>query len=216
MDNKIKIHKYLLGPIETNTYLLECIGSRKAVVIDPAGISRTAEDYIHKNNLELVYIINTHGHFDHIGGNAFFYGISGGKALVAAHKLDFGLIRAGGGSSFYGFKIDASPEPGIDASEISEIEFGNTRLQFFYTPGHTPGHISVYEPESFSLFCGDVLFAGSVGRTDLPGGSQKDLLKSIKEKLYILPGITAVYPGHGDDTTIETEIRNNPWTLRLT
>ena len=212
MAEIIKIHQYQLGLIQTNTYLLQCIDSGKAVIIDPAEKSEEIKKLIQKEGLELVYIINTHGHFDHIGGNAYFHAASGGKAAVAAHRKDFPLISSGGNSSFYGITINPSPPPEADAAELSFLEFGNIKLEILYTPGHTPGHISLYESVSSSLFCGDVLFYRSIGRTDLPGGSHETLLDSIRNKIFTLPENTAVYPGHGPMTGIKDEIRFNPWT----
>ncbi|MDX9802008.1 MAG: MBL fold metallo-hydrolase [Spirochaetia bacterium] len=203
------IKKYTLGPVQTNCYLLICSKTKKAAIIDPGDRSIEIADLISAEKYELSVIINTHGHFDHIGGNKFF---SGGKVPVAAHILEYDLIKAGGGSAMFGIESEISPDPSIDASQISEITFGETTLEVIHTPGHTQGHISLYHKESSSLFCGDVLFFRSIGRTDLPGGSQKQLLDSIRKKLYTLPGETVVYPGHGGETSIEDERKHNPWT----
>ena len=114
----------------------------------------------------------------------------------------------------FGLDCDISPDPSIDASQTDTISFGSVNLKVLHTPGHTQGHISLYHNESASLFCGDVLFFRSIGRTDLPGGSQKQLLESIRSKLYTLPGATVVYSGHGPETSIEDEIKHNPWTAQ--
>lgn len=204
------IKQYILGSVETNCWLLCDEKEKKAAVIDPGGECKQAAEFLLKEGYELCYVINTHGHFDHIEGNSFFVGLSsktsaGNKAQVAAHKLDIPLIKAGGGASLFGIKINNSPDPTIDLSDKTEITFGNTALQVLHTPGHTQGHVSLYHKESSSLFCGDVLFFRSIGRTDLPGGDYKQLIKSIEEKLFVLPDETEVYSGHGPKTTIGDE-----------
>jgi hydroxyacylglutathione hydrolase len=208
------IKKYILGPVQTACYLLCCTESRKAALIDPGDRSSEIASFLKEGNYELCYIINTHGHFDHTGGNRYFSGTSGtsGKPVpVVLHRLDMELMKSGGGASCFGLDIETSPEPSIDAAETASITFGSVTLEIIHTPGHTPGHISLYHSSSSSLFCGDVLFFRSVGRTDLPGGSQKMLLQSIREKLFALPGDTAVYPGHGPGTIIDDEKKYNPW-----
>lgn len=202
------IKKYVLGPVQTNCYLLVCEKTKKAAVIDPGEKCAAASQFISENSFSLALVINTHGHFDHIGGNRFF---CGENIPLASHRLEFERIKTGGDASFFGLGIDKSPEPSIDLSERDIIDFGETSLRVIHTPGHTRGHISLYHMESGSLFCGDVLFFRSIGRSDLPGGSQKELLESIREKLFRLPDDTAVYPGHGPYTTIGDEKKYNPW-----
>ena len=205
------IKKYTLGPVQANCYLLVCSNTKKAALIDPGDRSTEIAELISKEKYELSVIINTHGHFDHIGGNKFF---SGGKVPVAAHRLEYERIKRGGDAAMFGLDCDISPDSSIDASQTDTISFGSVNLKVLHTPGHTQGHISLYHNESASLFCGDVLFFRSIGRTDLPGGSQKQLLESIRSKLYTLPGATVVYSGHGPETSIEDEIKHNPWTAQ--
>ncbi len=205
----MKITKYVLGPVQTNCYLLEDTETSEAVLIDPGDKSSEIDSYINENKLNLKYIINTHGHFDHIGGNAFF---KKETTEIASHKHAAGLMKEGGGSSFFGLSIEQSPEPSILLNEGDTISFGSITLSVLYTPGHTQGCISLYHEKSGSLFCGDVLFFRSIGRTDFPGGDHNLLLESIKTKLYKLPDNTRVYTGHGPETVIADEKKNNPWT----
>jgi glyoxylase-like metal-dependent hydrolase (beta-lactamase superfamily II) len=203
------IKKYVLGPVETNCYLLCDEASGKAVIIDPGDRCDETIDFISKNKYKVLYIINTHGHFDHICGNKFFHNQLG--APVAAHKLDFDVITNSGGANVFGLRIDPSPAPTVDLSLSNSIVFGGVTLEVIWTPGHRPGHVSLYEKVSESLFCGDVLFYRSVGRTDLPGGNHEELIRSIQQKLFKLPGSVVVYPGHGPKTTIADEMAENPW-----
>ena len=206
----MKITKHVLGPVQTNCYLLEDKDTKDAVLIDPGDKSSEIKNYINNNKLNLKYIINTHGHFDHTGGNAFF---KTEKTEIASHALASDLMKEGGGASFFGLDIEKSPEPSIRLIKGSIISFGTQELEVLYTPGHTPGHISLYHRKSGSLFCGDVLFFRSIGRSDFPGGNHGQLIESIKKKLYTLPDDTMVYPGHGPETSIEDEKKNNPWTV---
>ena len=203
------ITKYVLGPVQTNCFLLEDEDSKEAVLIDPGDKSSEISSYISENNLNLKYIINTHGHFDHTGGNAFFFS---NKTKIASHESAADLMREGGGASFFGIDIEKSPEPSLILSDGDSIVFGSIDLKVIYTPGHTQGCISLYNKKTSSLFCGDALFFRSIGRTDFPGGNHEQLLSSIKEKLYTLPGETKVYTGHGPETVIADEKKNNPWT----
>ncbi len=205
----MKITKFILGPVQTNCYLLEDEESKESVLIDPGDKSSEINSYINDNRLDLKYIINTHGHFDHTGGNAFF---KTGKTEIASHEKAADLMGKGGGASFFGINTEQSPEPSIILSEGDTISFGSSELAVLYTPGHTQGCISLYHKQSESLFCGDVLFFRSIGRTDFPGGDHEQIIKSIKNKLYTLPEKTKVYPGHGPETLICDEIINNPWT----
>jgi glyoxylase-like metal-dependent hydrolase (beta-lactamase superfamily II) len=125
--------------------------------------------------------------------------------------LEYDLINFGGGASFFGIQSEESPEPTIDLSEMDKISIGDIALDIIHTPGHTPGHISLYHKESAVLFCGDVLFHRSIGRTDMPGGNHALLIKSIHEKLFTLPEETIVYSGHGPETRIADEKKENPW-----
>ncbi len=202
--------RLVVGILETNCYLIGCKSSKTAAVIDPGGEEDVdlILNLLQKNNLNLKYIINTHGHADHIGGNKALKANT--KALLLIHRLDaFMLIDANKnlsileGKEIYSYPADRILEEG------DEIILGSLKLSIIHTPGHTPGGISLVLNNI--VFTGDTLFAGGVGRSDLPGGSYQDLQRSIKEKLLTLSDDKIIYPGHGPSSTIGEERRTNPY-----
>lgn len=202
--------KLVVGWLETNCYLIGCKDSRKAAVIDPGGEEDVdlILNLLQENNFDLKYIINTHGHIDHIAGNKALKAKT--KALLLIHKLDAHMLVDTNKniSIFTGKEICSSPADRF-LEEGDEIILGSLKLTVFHTPGHTPGGISL--ALNNIVFTGDTLFAGGVGRTDLPDGSYQDLQKSIKEKLLILDDDKIIYPGHGPSSTIGEERRTNPY-----
>ncbi len=198
-----------LGALETNCYVLGCADSRQGVVIDPADDADEILRAIGEQRLAIRAVLVTHAHFDHIMAAAEVVEATG--APLALHRAELPLYRQGGGAFLFGFASPRLPEPGICIDEGSGIAFGSHTLEVLLTPGHAPGHVCFYEREAGALFSGDVLFAGSVGRTDLPGGDGEALLESIREKIATLPGATRVFPGHGPQTTIAEELRSNPY-----
>lgn len=210
----MKVELFVNNPWQENTYLLHD-ETKEAVLID-CGCYRDNEiekifNYISDNGLKLVKLLNTHLHIDHIFGIRYIkeeYGFS-----TCASKLDeYLLAEAPRYSEVLGLeKISEPPaiEEYINDGDI--IKFGNSELKAISTPGHSPGGMCYYNKESAVLFSGDTLFEGSIGRTDLPGGSREQLLNGIKTKLLTLPGKVKVYTGHGPDTTIEYEKFNNPF-----
>jgi len=153
--------------------------------------------------------LNTHAHFDHIMANGPMVKATG--APLAIHPLELPLLHQKGGAAMFGLSAPSSPEPDIMLAEGDTISFGQYTFQVLFTPGHTVGHVSFYEPTAGVIFDGDVLFAQGIGRTDFPGGNHKTLLTSIYEKLMVLPDETVVYSGHGPVTTIGDERVSNPW-----
>jgi glyoxylase-like metal-dependent hydrolase (beta-lactamase superfamily II) len=127
------------------------------------------------------------------------------------HPNDHVLWRAGGGGALFGFDIDPGPEPTIDFFQGQILRLGSVEFEVRFTPGHTPGHCILYMLSSNVCFCGDLIFAGSVGRTDLPGASWEQLEKSIRSQIFTLPGETRLLSGHGPETTVGEEKRNNPF-----
>ncbi len=204
------LKRLVVGALETNCYLIGCEKTKEAAVIDPGG--EEAVDLIlnllQKNNFNLKYIINSHGHIDHIIGNNLLKAKT--EALLLIHRLDADMLVDGNKniSSFMGKEI-CSPHADKLLEEGDEISLGSLRLKLIHTPGHTPGGISLVVNNI--VFTGDTLFAGGIGRTDLPGGSYQDLKKSIKEKLLVLSDDKIIYPGHGPDSTIGEERRTNPY-----
>jgi glyoxylase-like metal-dependent hydrolase (beta-lactamase superfamily II) len=204
------LKKLVIGELKTNCYLIGCKKTKKVAVIDPGGEDEVdlILNLLQKNNFDLKYIINTHGHIDHIAGNNLLKAKT--EALLLIHRLDADmLIDANKNfSSFMGKEI-CSPLADKLLEEGDEISLGTLSLIVIHTPGHTPGGISLVLNNI--VFSGDTLFAGGIGRTDLPGGSSQDLIKSIKEKLLILGDDKIIYPGHGPDSTIGEERKVNPY-----
>lgn len=213
----LKIASLTFNPIQENTYVvwddtLECI------VVD-AGNSTPREnaalrEFIDRNGLKPVLAVNTHGHFDHTLGVGFLketYGIPFALSGKDAFLLDGASVSGG----IYGINVGAMPAIDVDLDRESEIRFGHTVLRIIPTPGHTPGHVSLYEPGEGVLFTGDTLFRESIGRTDLPGGDYSWIMRSILDQLVPLGDRVRVYPGHGPETTIGHETLYNPFIVEV-
>ena len=213
----LKIASLTFNPIQENTYVvwddtLECI------VVD-AGNSTPHEDaalgeFIDRNGLKPVLAVNTHGHFDHTLGVGFVkrtYGVPFALSGRDAFLLDGAAVSGG----IYGVKTGEMPAIDLDLDGESEIRFGHTVLRVIPTPGHTPGHVSLYQPTEGVVFTGDTLFRESIGRTDLPGGDYSWIMRSILEQLVPLGDGVRVYPGHGPETTIGHETLYNPFIVEV-
>ena len=204
----MKVVRIPAGIYAANCYLVYSENNKEAIVIDPGGDVDDIMAQIESLNLNIKYIILTHGHGDHIAG------IDGLKkhinAPVAVHKDDEYLLKNGKenlSSMMAMGTIELSPDILLD--EGDEISFGDLKAKIIHTPGHTPGGISIKIEDS--LFTGDTLFAGSIGRTDFTGSSFESIISSIKDKLLIYPDDTIVYPGHGPSSTIKGERASNPF-----
>lgn len=200
-----------VGAMGANCYLYACMESKKAVIIDPGAEGKKIHRWVLEKDLVVDYILLTHGHVDHIGAVDELRGLWG-DVLVGIHADDAEMLTDGRKnlSSYFG------PEVVLKSADVlledgQELIVGNKRLKVISTPGHSPGGICFLSDEG--LFSGDTLFAGSIGRTDFPGGSLDQLLKGVKEKLLILPEDTLVFPGHGEKTCIGAEKRNNPFLI---
>ncbi len=209
MVETMEILQMPLGPLGTNCYFV-VDEHKNAVVIDPGSEAQKLIEYIQASGITLQYILLTHAHFDHIGAvesirNEY-------KVSVVAHKEEKMLLR--------------SPEHNLSRpinrrdlicpydeliEEGAQISIGLHTFEVIHTPGHSPGGVCYYEKQQKILFSGDTLFQGSIGRTDFPMGDQGQLIRSIREKLLILPEDVVVYPGHGAQTTIGQEKRSNPY-----
>jgi glyoxylase-like metal-dependent hydrolase (beta-lactamase superfamily II) len=198
-----------LGPVETNCYVVGCPETREGVVIDPADEADRILSVVRKEGLAIRAVLVTHAHFDHVMAAAEVVAATG--APLALHRGDLELYRSGCGAAFFGMTPPRLPEPELILEEGSRVAFGRHAFDVLWTPGHSPGHVSFHEAGSGALFDGDVLFAGGIGRTDLPGQDHETLLASIRAKLVPLPGATRVFPGHGPPTTIAAELASNPW-----
>jgi len=207
---------FIFSPFQENTYVLydetgECI------VIDPGNFSSEENNklnaFFKDNNLKLVAVITTHNHLDHIFGL---------KYLVDTYKVDFvcheneipWIDNFKATCNGYGLDIDYNPPKPTKLIENGEVfKFGNTELEVILVPGHSAGGLAFYNKKTGVLFCGDILFQGSIGRTDLPGGNYDQLISGIKEKLLILPDETNIFSGHGPNTTIADEKISNPYLV---
>lgn len=193
----------------TNCYIIGCKNTLEGVVFDPGGDAPTILDSIKKHNLTIKYIILTHGHFDHIGALAEIKDKTG--ARVAVHKDDKDmLVNPNKSLSSLVGEDSKTVQPDMLLEEGHRLEIGDFKLEILHTPGHTPGGICVIIDNRI-LISGDTLFAGSIGRTDLPGGDYGTLIKSIKTKLMVLDEEMPVYPGHGPATNIGYEKASNPF-----
>jgi glyoxylase-like metal-dependent hydrolase (beta-lactamase superfamily II) len=222
----LEIVSLTLGPAQTNAYLAADSETREAAVIDSAWDGHVILEAAQTRGWRIAHLWYTHAHFDHIGGAGAIADALNPLPLVALHPNDHVLWRAGGGGSFFGFDIDPGPEPTIDFMHGQILRLGNVGFEVRFTPGHTVGHCILFvanpnphaersepfvESSRSVCFCGDLIFAGSVGRTDLPGGNWEQLEESIRTQVYTLPDETRFLPGHGPETTVGREKHNNPF-----
>src|SRR5574339_1174402 len=205
----LEIVSFTLGPADTNTYLVADSGTNEAAVIDPAWDGHLILAEAQKRGWRIGHLWYTHAHFDHIGGAGAIADALNPLPLVALHPSDHVLWRAGGGGASFGLNIDPGPEPTIDLVHGMILKLGSNEFEVRFTPGHTRGHCVLYVASAGVCFCGDLIFAGSVGRTDFPGGSWEQLEESIREQVYTLPDTTRLLSGHGPETTVGEEKRSN-------
>ncbi|NLW22740.1 MAG: MBL fold metallo-hydrolase [Tissierellia bacterium] len=204
----MKVLRIPAGIYAANCYLIYSEESKEGIVIDPGGDVDDIVAQIEKLGLDIKYIILTHGHADHIAGVEELRDYT--KAPVAVHKDDEYLLKDGD-SNFSNHMAMGTVEFEADIllNDGDIIDFGGLTAEIIHTPGHTPGGISIKIGNN--IFTGDTLFAGSIGRTDFPRSSYKDIIRSIKERIIIYPDDTIVYPGHGPSSTIGTEKESNPF-----
>lgn len=199
-----------VGPLSVNCYIVACEKSREGLVVDPGGDVELIAGLVKQHSLKIGTIINTHGHFDHLGGNRQAMETFGARLLI--HQADSPMLgRSAEVARKYGLEGENSPEADAYLVDGMDILFGMCRLKVLHTPGHTEGGCCLYFEEERKVITGDTLFADSIGRTDLPGGSHEQLLESIRTKLFTLPDDVIAYPGHGPQTTIGHEKRCNPY-----
>jgi len=207
----LEIVPFTLGPAVTNAYLVADSETKEAAVIDPAWDGPIILEAAEQRGWRIAHLWYTHAHFDHIGGAGAIADALNPLPLVALHPNDHVLWRAGGGGAVFGFDIDPGPEPTIDFYHGQMLKLGSVEFEVRFTPGHTPGHCILYVASEKVCFCGDLIFAGSVGRTDLPGGNWEQLVESIKSQVFTMPDDTRLLSGHGPATTVGEEKRNNPF-----
>lgn len=209
----LQIRSFVFNAFQENTYVLYD-ETKQCVVIDPGCFDEhersTLADFIKDEGLEVVLLLNTHCHVDHVLGNYFVKEKYRTKLLI--HAADSATLKAvqvyAPGYGLHGYQ---STEPDGFLEEGDIVKFGTQSLRVLFVPGHAPGHIAFYSAESKNIIAGDVLFYNSIGRTDLPGGNFNTLIDSIHNKLFTLPDDVTVYPGHGPETTIGFEKRTNPF-----
>lgn len=205
----MKITRYMTGPIQANTYLVYDDETKKGFIVDPGGYEPRITAQIKDENVELEYIILTHGHGDHIGGVEGFKKDFPAAEVVACKEEEKMLHDPVANCSIEMFRKAMMIDADIYVSDRDVLKVGNLELTFIHTPGHTEGGMCIYADKY--LFSGDTLFCRSIGRTDFPGGNFDDIIKSIKEKLFAFPDDTKVLPGHMGATTIGDEKRGNPF-----
>ena len=198
----------VVGPLGVNCYIIGCESTREGAVIDPGGDAERIIAAFSGRGLKIVHVLNTHGHFDHIGANRAILEATGADLLIHEADVPF-LTLADRAAAAFGVKGENSPPPDGFLQDGITIAVGELELKVIHTPGHTPGGCCFYG--NGMVVTGDTLFAESIGRTDLPGGSLEALLGSIQGKLLGLPDDTVVYPGHGPSTTIGREKARNPY-----
>jgi len=208
----IKINQFVFNPFEVNAYVLSD-ETNECILIDPACYSteekKNLKNYIEKNSLKPIKLINTHCHVDHVLGNSFISDTYGLSAQI--HKAGLPLLnnlKAYG--LMFGINVEEFSTPHSFIEDQEPVNFGNSFVKAIYIPGHADGSLVFYSEEGF-VIVGDVLFRDSIGRTDLPSGNHNLLISNIKNKLMTLPDNTKVYCGHGVDTTIAYEKNNNPY-----
>lgn len=200
----------VVGMLEVNCYILGDEATREAVVIDPGGNAPEILKTLRSENLHLKMIIDTHGHFDHVDANQPLKEATG--ATIAIHPADAAMLSQPSAEAlfFTGGRVRTS-EADILINEGEVLSFGKYQLKVLHTPGHTPGSISLVLQSDPIVYVGDLLFAGSIGRTDFPGGSFDALIQSVREKIFPLGDHYLVMPGHGPATTVGQERRYNPF-----
>lgn len=194
------------GPLQTNAYLV-WDDTKEGFIVDPGGYNEKIIDWIENENIQLKFIVLTHGHCDHIGGVNWLKGLTGAKVIATAEEVE--MLEDSSINMSLTFGDDIRITPDILVGDGDAIQVGDMKLEFILTPGHSKGGVCVKVDKS--LFSGDTLFNSSVGRTDFYGGSMDQLIKSIKEKLFTLDDDVKVYPGHMGTTTIGYEKENNPF-----
>jgi glyoxylase-like metal-dependent hydrolase (beta-lactamase superfamily II) len=202
------IHPMPVGPLQANCYIVGCPDTHQAVIIDPGGEGDRILSVLESEKLTLSAIINTHGHFDHVGANKQIKEATGVDLMI--HSKDAHMLEhMAQSAAAWGLRAEQSPVPDRLLEDGDTVSCGHIEFKVMHTPGHSPGGISLYAGNA--VFVGDTLFAGSIGRTDLPGGDYNTLINSVQSKLFSLPDDVIVYSGHMDTSTIGREKRTNPF-----
>lgn len=204
----LRVYVMEVGPLAENTYIVEHAATRKGLVVDPGFDGEEILDRLAERGITLEKILLTHGHLDHVAAVRVLKERTG--ATIHIHPDDSERMQtADVQGRMFGLRIEAPPPPDVLLSEGDRIGLEDQAFRVLHTPGHTPGHVTFLTGEM--AFVGDLIFAGSIGRTDLPGGSYDTLIRAVREKIFTLPDRTVLFPGHGPSTTVGEEKRSNPF-----
>jgi len=203
-----RIHAMEVGPLAVNAYVVEDPADRKAFVVDPGGDGEALLAEIGRLGVTVEMILLTHGHFDHVGAVGLLRERTGSPVLVHPEDVErmLGARRQG---LLFGLRVPDPPKPDRLVEDGDTVSFGGREFRVAHTPGHTPGCVC-YIADGMA-FVGDLIFAGSIGRTDLPGGDYDTLIESVRKRIFTLPDETVLFPGHGPATTVGEEKRSNPF-----
>lgn len=208
----LEIRTYVAGVFGENAYLLKAPGATSAIAVDPGGEALRMADDLARDGLALDAVLLTHAHLDHIEGVAALVRRTGAQTWMhpADRPLYEHVVEQG-----RQFGLPVEPQPPVDhALEHGQVlRFGEVLLEVRHVPGHSPGHVLFYSAAAACALVGDVVFQGSIGRTDLPGGDFQQLMRSIREQVLTLPPETVLYPGHGPHTTVHDEANGNPFLI---
>jgi hydroxyacylglutathione hydrolase len=208
----LKVETFVSSAFGQNAYRVECSATGDQLVIDPGGEASAMADAVAGAGGPLTAIVLTHAHMDHIEGVAELSRRI--RAPIYLNPDDLPLYRAAAQqAAMFGFRIEEPPPPTAELAHGQVLELGECRFDVRHAPGHSPGHVLLYCAEAGLAFVGDVVFAGSIGRTDLPGGSFEQLIRSIREQVLTLPDSTRLLTGHGPETTVERERMTNPFLI---
>ncbi|MFA4029107.1 MAG: hypothetical protein GDYSWBUE_001739 [Candidatus Fervidibacterota bacterium] len=193
------IDRVVVGPLQTNCYIVVCDVTKEAAIIDPGDEASRISAVVSYHGAAIKRIIATHGHFDHVMAVGELKGRYGAPFAVGRMERDV-LKHAKPQALFFGFIASSVPEPDELLDDGQEIEVGAVKLKVISAPGHSPGHIALFVDGH--LFSGDIIFESGIGRTDFPGGSHEEMMKTIRERILTLPPDTVIHPGHGNEFTL--------------
>ena len=202
------VERHVVGMLQCNCYIVGCEDAGEGIIIDPGGDAPVILDRVEQLGLTIKYIVNTHGHIDHIAANGPVKEATGAQLAIHEDDAEWLVTDQGTYARMLGV-LSPGPPADLMLKDGDEITFGNESLEIIHTPGHSLGGISL--AADGVVFCGDTLFAMGVGRVDLPGGSWETLMHTIRTRLFTMPADTTVYTGHGEPTTIGRESQFNPW-----
>ncbi|MCI6880235.1 MAG: MBL fold metallo-hydrolase [Clostridiaceae bacterium] len=208
--SRVRVSSVTVGQLAVNCWFLINEDTKEALVFDPGDQADKIVQYASEQGVKITAALLTHGHIDHMGGADALRNLTGAKVYALREEEDL-LLDAKQNLSVYIARKVVTFAPDEFVHDGQELELAGVKLKVFHTPGHTPGGASYYCAEAGCVFSGDTLFQGSVGRTDFPGGSMLAIVRSVKEKLFLLPDDTRVCPGHGDETSIGYEKKYNPF-----